>query len=260
MSKRILLIDDEKDIVQIMRKRIQAAGYEVSVAYNGKDGLEITGQEHPHLIMTDVVMPVMDGFIFYQELKSREDVRHIPVIVASAHGTTEEAFRAIGVKDFLTKPFDTQRLMDTINKFFQGTRAVNVLLATKMVYLMRSILGDSPDVARKIDLHLTNDPAGVLQEALNLRPELIVLDVDMFLKPSAQDVVRMLREHPELKETTILLTRTMLGDASMFSNNREADKAVGDCLSRGASHFIGALNKNSFMTIVQEYCRSNPPD
>lgn len=255
MSKRILLIDDEKDIVQIMRKKIQAAGYEVCVAYNGKDGLEITGEEHPHLIITDVVMPVMDGFIFYQELKSREDVRHIPVIVASAHGTTEQAFLAIGVKDFLTKPFDTQLLLDTINQFFQGTRAVNVLLATKMVYLMRSIMGDSPDVARNFDLHLTNNPDGVLQEALNLRPELIVIDVDMFLKPSAQDMVRMLREHPDLKETTILLTRTMLGDTSMFSNNREADKTVGDCLARGASHFIGTLNKDSFMTVIKEYCR-----
>lgn len=257
MAKKILLIDDEKDIVQIMRKKLQTAGYEVSVAYNGKDGLDITGQEHPHLIMTDVVMPVMDGFIFYQELKSREDVRHIPVIVASAHGTTEDAFRAIGVKDFLVKPFDTQHLVNIVNSFFHGARAVNVLMATKMIYLMRSILNDTPDLNRRIDLHLTNDPASVLDESLKLRPELIVLDVDMFLNPSGQETVRALRERPELKETTILLTRSMLGDSSVFSSNREADKAVGDCLARGASHFIGALNKNSFMAIVQEYCRSN---
>ena len=122
MSKRILLIDDEKDMVQIMRKKMQAAGFQVSVAYNGKDGLEITGNEHPHLILTDVVMPVMDGLTFYHELKSRQDLSHIPVIVASAHGGTEETFRALGVKDFLTKPFDTQALLDKVNLFFRQTR------------------------------------------------------------------------------------------------------------------------------------------
>ena len=103
MSKRILLIDDERDIVQIMRKKVQAAGYEVSVAYNGEEGLEITEHEHPHLILTDVMMPVMDGLRFYRELKSRQDLSHIPVIVASAHGGTEDAFRVLGIKDFLNK-------------------------------------------------------------------------------------------------------------------------------------------------------------
>jgi len=133
MLKRILLIDDEKDIVHIMRKKIQAAGFQVSVAYNGKDGLEITGNEHPHLILTDVAMPVMDGLTFYHELKSRQGISHIPVIVATAHGGTEDAFRVLGVKDFLTKPFDSQVLLDRVNRFFCQNKAVKVVMATKML-------------------------------------------------------------------------------------------------------------------------------
>jgi|CXWL01.1.fsa_nt_gi DNA-binding response OmpR family regulator len=255
MSKRILLIDDEKDIVQIMRKKIQAAGFQVSVAYNGRDGLEITSSEHPHLILTDVVMPVMDGFAFYHELKNRQDVSHIPVIVATAHGGTEETFRALGVKDFLTKPFDTQVLLDKVNHFFLQTKAVKVVMATKMLFLMKNILSETLGAAQKIDLHMTNDHSTIVDEAVALKPDLIILDVDMFIVPSAHEVVRLLREHVELKETTILLTRSMLGDLAALAGSRHPDKSVEDCLARGASHFIGSLNKNSFTTILQEYCR-----
>lgn len=255
MSKRILLIDDEKDMVQIMRKKMQAAGFQVSVAYNGKDGLEITGNEHPHLILTDVVMPVMDGLTFYHELKSRQDLSHIPVIVASAHGGTEETFRALGVKDFLTKPFDTQALLDKVNLFFRQTKAVKVIMATKMLFLMKNILNETLDASQKIELHMTNNQSTIVDEVVSIKPDMIILDVDMFIVPSAHEVVRLLREHPELKETTILLTRSMLGDLATLAGSRHPDKSVEDCLARGASHFIGSLNKNSFSSILQEYCR-----
>lgn len=254
MPKQILLIDDEKEIVQIMRKKMRTAGYEVSIAYNGKEGLEITEEVHPHLILTDVVMPVMDGFKFYCELKSREDLSHIPVIVASAYGGTEEAFRALGVKNFLTKPFDTQVLLDKVNHFFQGTKAFKVLMATKMVFLIKSILNESWDVTQNIDLRLTKSQSTVIEEVIDLKPDLIVLDVDMFFSPSAEEVVRSLREHPDLKETTILLTRSMLGDLAALAGSRQSDKSVENCLAKGASHFIGSLNKNSFLSVIQDYC------
>ncbi len=255
MSKRILLIDDEKDIIQMMRKKMQAAGYQVSVAYNGKDGLEITGQEHPHLILTDVVMPVMDGLTFYHELKGRNDIRHIPVMVASAHASTEETFRALGVKDFLTKPFDGQILLDKVNGFFKQTKAVKVFLATKMLFLVKNIFNEIVDLSQNMEWHMTNNSISIVEEAVKLKPDLIILDVDMFIVPAADAIVRSLREHPELKETTILLTRSMLGDLAALAGSRHPDKSVEDCLSRGASHFIGSLNKNSFRTVLQEYCR-----
>ena len=239
----------------IMRKKIQAAGYEVSIAYNGKDGLEITGQEHPHLIMADVMMPVMDGFAFYHELKNRQDLSHIPVIITSAHGGTEETFRTLGVKDFLTKPFDTKILLDKVNHFFQGTRAVKVLMATKMIFLMKSILNESWDTTQNIDLRLTNSPSTIVEEAIELKPNLIVLDVDMFFSPTADEVVRLLRDHSELKETVILLTRSMLGDLASLAGSRHSDKSVENCLARGASHFVGSLNKNSFLSLIHEYCQ-----
>ena len=255
MSKRILLVDDEKDIIQMMRKKIQTAGYEVSVAYNGKDGLDITGNEHPHLILTDVVMPVMDGFTFYNELQSRQDIRHIPVIVATAHGGTEETFRALGVKDFLMKPFNGQILLDKVNHFFKQTKAVKVIMATKMLFLMKNIFAEASELSQAIEWHMTNSQSTIVDESIQFKPDLIILDVDMFIVPSAEEIVRSLRERVELKETTILLTRSMLGDLAALAGSRHPDKSVADCLSKGASHFIGSLNKSSIVSILQEYCR-----
>jgi CheY-like chemotaxis protein len=253
MSKKILIIDDEKDVVQIMKKKVLAAGYEVEVAYNGKEALEIAHREHPHLILTDVVMPVMDGFALYNELKTSEDLSHIPVIVATAYGTTEDTFRGMGAKDFLVKPFDTQTLLDKVGGYFKEQRAYRVLIATKMFYLMKNILNESPEVAQKLDIHLTNHQDTLITDARVLNPDLIILDVSLCIKPTADEVVRELRQEKDLKETNILLIRNTLGEAGSRAN--QPDKAIDECLARGASHFVGLLNRESFLTVIKEYCR-----
>ncbi len=251
MPKIILLIDDEKDTVNIMKKRIQNAGYDAYVAYNGKEGLEAASQLHPHLILTDVAMPVMDGFDFYNELKKRPDLAHIPVIVASAHGTTEEQFRVLGVKDFLTKPFNTDVLVHRVGSYFQAQKALKVLIATKMFYLMKTIMEETKEFSSKLEIQLTKDTQTIVADALKFNPDLILLDVDLFIEPKASDVVAALRAQEPLKETHILLNRSMLGDdVSQCSND-----TIKECLTKGASHFVGSLNKDAFLFIIQDYCR-----
>jgi DNA-binding response OmpR family regulator len=252
MSKRILLIDDEKDVVHILKKKITAAGYEVEVAYNGKEGLEITHQKHPHLVLTDVVMPVMDGFAFYSELRQSEDISHIPVIVATAYGTTEHVFRDLGAKDFLIKPFDAKTVLEKVETFFKKQKAYKVLIATKMFYLVKNILNELPEVAQRLDLHLTNHQDTLLTDARLLNPDLIILDVGLCLNPAADEVVRELRAEKDLKETNILLIRNPLGDSS--SRLKEPDQMIEDCLAKGASHFLGPLNRDSFLSAVEDYC------
>ena len=256
MSKKILLIDDEKEIVQIMKKKIQAAGYDVSVAYNGKQGLETTVDKHPDLILTDVAMPVMDGFAFYTTLKSRQDIGHIPVIITSAYGTTEQIFRNMGARNFLMKPFDAQTVLNTVNGFFQERRAFKILVATKMQMLMHSIIDESRDVVRKLDIHLTtNQQPDIVKEAVVLKPDLIILDVDMFLKPAPDEIIGLLRQRPELKETVILINRSMLGYLAGLVGGGRADQTIDECLKSGANRYVGLINTESFMAVIREYCR-----
>ncbi len=252
MSKKILLIDDEKEIVHIMKKKIQNAGYEVHVSYNGEEGLQAAQELHPHLILTDVAMPVMDGLMFYNELKHRQDIQHIPVIVATAYGTTEDKFRALGAKDFLVKPFDMKLLLDKVGSFFDKQKAFKIMIATKMLYLMQNILDETSEVSHQLDIRLVNDQNAVVSEAASLKPDLVILDVDFFIEPSAASVVHQLRQQDGLGETGILLTRSMMGDDAP---KHGLGQDVEQCLANGASHFAGTINSTSFRSIVREYCR-----
>lgn len=252
MAKKILLIDDEKDILDIMRKQIQRAGYETHTACNGKQGLETAQQLHPHLVLTDIGMPVMDGITFYNELKSRPGLSHIPVIVISAYGSPEEDLRRRGVKDYLIKPFNTEILLQKVASFFTQQKAMKVLIATKMLYLMRVIIEEA--VVPELEIDLMNDQSAVTDKAMVLKPDLILLDVDMFTAFSAPGTVNYLRKQESLKETRILLIRGMdINSAESVSTGEE--KLIKECLAAGASHYVGRLNRRIFSELVREYCR-----
>jgi chemotaxis response regulator CheB len=120
---------------------------------------------------------------------------------------------------------------------------------------MKNIFAEASELSQAIEWHMTNSQSTIVDESIQFKPDLIILDVDMFIVPSAEEIVRSLRERVELKETTILLTRSMLGDLAALAGSRHPDKSVADCLSKGASHFIGSLNKSSIVSILQEYCR-----
>lgn len=253
MSKKILLIDDEKEVVHIMRKHMQAAGYDAHVAYDGKQGLDAAQELHPHLVLTDIAMPTMDGIRFYQELRARQDIGHIPVIVVSAYGAHEDEMRSLGVKDYLIKPFNTQALLSKVSSFFETRKACRVFIATKMLFLTKVILDEAKEAVQHLDIHVTNDQGTVADEAIELRPDLLILDVDMFTAFSPEGTVRYLRSKEILKETQILLMRSINVDTSPESNTGQA--AVERCLSAGASHYIGCLNKEAFEKIVADYCQ-----
>jgi two-component system alkaline phosphatase synthesis response regulator PhoP len=113
MAKKILVIDDEPQIVEICRDYIKAAGYEVSSASNGSEGLLKTRQEKPDLIVLDLMMPEMDGFEFCRVIRRENDV---PIIILTAR--VEETDKLIGLElgadDYITKPFSPRELVARI--------------------------------------------------------------------------------------------------------------------------------------------------
>ena len=113
MSK-ILVIDDEPHIVELLRSRLQAHGYDVVTAANGKEGLERVQQENPDLIILDILMPAMDGYTFVRRL--RKDGQQIPVIVLTGQGAMRDLFAVEGVNDYMVKPFKSEELLEKIKK------------------------------------------------------------------------------------------------------------------------------------------------
>ena len=114
--KKILIIDDEADLVTMLRTRLEANHFKVIVAKNGREGLLEWKKHSPDLIILDVSMPEMDGYTFIQEFKSINGLKDVPIIVLTAKSHMKDIFKIEGVKDYIIKPFDKTELLAKINR------------------------------------------------------------------------------------------------------------------------------------------------
>jgi DNA-binding response OmpR family regulator len=119
MARRILLIDDEQDIRSLLALILESAGYTINEAHSGKDGLAQLARESFDLVILDVMMPEMDGWEVCRQIKSRQQTRHIPVLILTVRAQPFD--RVIGLEvvqadEYLTKPFDRQALLSTVER------------------------------------------------------------------------------------------------------------------------------------------------
>ena len=117
--KKILIIEDEEIMVDLLQKKLTVEGYEISVARDGKEGLEKMKEVKPDLILLDIIMPKMGGFGVMTEMQKDKTLAKIPVIVISNSGQPVEIDRAqkLGAKDWLIKTeFDPQEVVEKVVK------------------------------------------------------------------------------------------------------------------------------------------------
>lgn len=117
--KRILLVDDEEDVVKVVGGRLSQWGYQAVVATNGQEALEAVRRKPPALILLDLKMPVLSGRDACHQLKADPRFARIPVILmtASTGVAVEEEQRAIQADGFVLKPFEPEELLATIRKW-----------------------------------------------------------------------------------------------------------------------------------------------
>ena len=113
MSARILLVDDEPDLAQMVSVRLKAAGYEVSTAYDGQEALEKVKESRPDLMILDLMLPKLDGYKVCRLLKFDERTRGIPILIFTARAQVEDVTLATecGADAYLTKPFEAKVLL-----------------------------------------------------------------------------------------------------------------------------------------------------
>jgi two-component system phosphate regulon response regulator PhoB len=113
---RVLVIEDERDLVDGLVYNLQRQGYEVAVAYDGQEGLRKAQTQRPDLILLDVMLPLLSGTEVCRELRSRERTRDIPIIILSARAeeTDQVVGFSLGADDYVTKPFSIRVLLERI--------------------------------------------------------------------------------------------------------------------------------------------------
>ena len=113
MRKRVLIADDEPNIVMSLEFLMERAGYETRVAANGQEALDLAASFRPDLVLLDVMFPVKSGYEVCQQLKSQPATRGIKVVIISAKGRDVEVAKALelGADAYVTKPFSTRELV-----------------------------------------------------------------------------------------------------------------------------------------------------
>jgi len=122
MPRKILVVDDERDILMLVRITLEAEGYEVVTATNGLEAIERIKADKPDLLVTDVMMPEMDGFEVLDSLKKNIETQTMPVIMLTARTDARDMFRAwdMGTSIYLTKPFRPRELVAAVKRIFPG--------------------------------------------------------------------------------------------------------------------------------------------
>jgi two-component system, cell cycle response regulator DivK len=118
MSKRILLVEDEEDNMQILRDLL-TSGYEIDEAENGEMALAAVAKQRPDLILMDIQLPIMDGYEATRRLKADPALRSIPIIAITSYalGEDEARARAAGCDDFVAKPYSPRQLLVKIRHY-----------------------------------------------------------------------------------------------------------------------------------------------
>ena len=117
-KKKILVVDDEPNILRLTTYRLEKLGYDILTAVNGKEAFDTIQNEKPDLVLLDLLLPVMSGIDVCKKAKNDEKLKQIPIILFTADSNTMTAERArkFGADDYITKPFDPDELIEKVKK------------------------------------------------------------------------------------------------------------------------------------------------
>ena len=155
--KRLLLIDDDPNLILLVKDYLEFRGYEVITAENGREALEVLEQEIPDMIICDVMMPEMDGYAFVNQVRQEERTSWIPILFLSPKGQSGDKIKGlnIGADVYMVKPFEPEELV------------AQVEASLKQAFRQRQQTGGGNDSESKIqvpfDVHLTQTELKVVQ-------------------------------------------------------------------------------------------------
>lgn len=117
-KKKILIVDDEKNLIALVGVHMQMAGYDPLFAGDGEEALTIAAQEHPDLMILDLMIPKIDGWGVCQRVRERPNLKHIPIIMLTAKAEIEDKLKGfeLGADDYVTKPFSPKELVARVNR------------------------------------------------------------------------------------------------------------------------------------------------
>jgi len=255
----ILIVENEKAVIQQVQESLSHAGYAVLFAFDGFSGLQMATERKPDFIIIDAMIPEMSGYDLCKTIKNAEATKSIPVVVLTDNHRMEDAFLFLGVYGVLNKPFLPEELERLVKKKLFTAQVLEDQKTKILIYGMEETLKSCEKLLNE-DGHWTGffceDCNWLLQKASKFSPDVIFMDLQS--KPIAADeLVRQLRDLPAFKNTPIL-TYYVSEPGTRESHSMQTQmigiryiKAL--TIDAGASEYLGAFNPATFLNLVNIY-------
>jgi CheY-like chemotaxis protein len=255
MIKKIVVADDERGSALLLSRQLEKQGFEVHVAVNGIEALQSIEIHKPDLLITDVVMPEMDGVDLYTALRENPLTENLPVIMVTDKEAFQESFASLGVELFSPKPFNFQDLLGKINKVEEGAenrRRYNklVLISQDLALLkrMRRLLEEKDCIVVEV--------SSIVEIGLRCflaNPRVIVMDLFALDIATTKEVIRSLRAYNFFRKTAIVIYSNVTQEQVAKGALGNINSDVKECLDAGANKYIGSFNSLTFLENLKEF-------
>jgi CheY-like chemotaxis protein/anti-sigma regulatory factor (Ser/Thr protein kinase) len=219
-SKKILVVDDEKDTARMIRRQLERVGYQVLLAHSGREAIARALEQQPDLISMDIEMPGMNGFKAIEILRDNPQTTAIPIVVVSVVHD-EERLNKLGVSEILDKPIDEDAFLQAVERIlWEGQRILIYASDTESRQLLEEVLSH-----RGYHLIFAQDGYDLLVHARREQPELILMDLQL-PDMDGYEVLRRLNRRPE----TV--------DIPVIAMSDDPDEAVSNVLAVGGNDLV----------------------
>jgi CheY-like chemotaxis protein len=256
MIQTILLAEDDRGTALLVKIQLERHGYKVLVAYNGVEALTIIRSEKIDLLITDVVMPEMDGVDLYLELKKIPETRNLPIIIVTDKQVFKDSFFALGVNHCVTKTSDISLLLEKIKEVGHATVETQsyrkILVAganSATVEQMKVLLQGKGALVSTADTTMD-----LVSKAFLMHPHLILLDISMKESVAPEEAIRSLQCYHFLSNTMILTYACLSPDEMGIAQGTLESMAeqIKVCQEAGATKYLGRFNRVTFLESLQE--------
>jgi PAS domain S-box-containing protein len=223
-QRRVLVVEDDANIAQLISHHLQVGGYQVSTVGRAEEAFQAARGERPDLITLDIYLPGADGFELLQTLKSDEATADIPVVIVSVLADRKHGLR-LGAVDYLTKPIDENLLMETVSRVLSGAGKVLIVDDDRdTLELLRQALNG-------MGFHVRTTTSGrrAMQLVREEKPDLILLDLKLPGEMDGYQVLTQLKRNVDTASVPVIVITGSLTDQEI------KQKKV---LALGADHFL----------------------
>ncbi|MCK5581297.1 MAG: response regulator [Candidatus Omnitrophica bacterium] len=248
-DNKILIIDDEKEFVEMVKTRLDAVGYQTFVAYDGLDGLKKVVEVQPDLIILDITMPKMGGLEFYDKLSFAGANTKFPVMVLTGRDELEGFFKDIKIDSFVQKPFETEYFLKEIERVISEFRKPLVFLVDYRDNIKAKEIQEALKQASYRVVFIEGLEAFVSHAEVH-KPDVVLMEYE-HLNISGAEFIEAIKKMPKLLPNSPWATekKPLIYVYTFSDKNYEQDS-----LEAGADKYLGVPQKfDELIAVLKEW-------